>query len=347
MLEIRSASVSLARYNQRARCCPKRTRYAFTVGAANALHKPQTHQNLALQALGRYRQAGNILEELFLELNNQPDSVIKVVALRSLGDIQLHLGEINASLETLQQSYEMAQKIKSNPEIAETLLSLGNLKRIQGNQARSRLQSTTNFAKTTPLLYISKEISPQVIELYQQAAQNYQKTVAISTSPAIKVKAQLNLLSVLIELQEFVNAKNLYSQLQFTIGKLPVSQISINARINLAQNLLFLKQTSPNNAPEWQDIAQILDTAIKQAEVLEDVRSQSYAMGVLGSVYLQTKNIADAQKLTKKAVDLALGIEAKDIAYLWQWQLGYSSKSIVLRSILTMPIITVDYRERR
>ncbi len=284
------------------------------------------NQNLALQALGRYHQASNLLEELFIELNKQPASIIKVTALQSLGDIQLHLGEINASLKTLQRSYKMAQEIKSSPQIAETLLSLGNVKLIQANKAQMLLQNTTKFAKTTPLLYVSEPISPEVRRLYQQAVQNYEKTVAISTSPAIKVKAQLNLLSVLIELQEFTKANNLYSQLQFTIGKLPVSQISINARINLAQNLLFLKQTSPNNAPEWQDIAQILATAIKQAEVLEDVRSQSYAMGVLGSVYLQTKNIADAQKLTKKAVDLALGIEAKDIAYLWQWQLGYIFK---------------------
>ncbi|MGB3652512.1 MAG: CHAT domain-containing protein [Rivularia sp. (in: cyanobacteria)] len=299
------------------------------VNFENGKTRSLINQNLALQALGRYRQAGNILEDLLLKLNKQPASVIKVAALRSLGDIQLHLGEIDASLETLQQSYEMAQKIKSTPQIAESLLSLGNLKRIQGNKARyshMALQSTTNFAKTTPLLYVSKPISPQVIKLYQEAAQNYQKSVDISTSPAIKVKAQLNLFNVLIELQEFVKANNLYSQLQLTIGELPASETSINARINLAQNLLSLKQVSPNNAPEWEAIAKILAFSIKQAGILEDVRSQSYAMGVLGSVYLLTKNLTDAQQLTKKAVDLATGIEARDIAYLWQWQLGYILK---------------------
>ncbi|MEA5593315.1 CHAT domain-containing protein [Rivularia sp. UHCC 0363] len=283
------------------------------------------NQNLALQALGRYHQARKILAELLSELNKQPASILKVITLRNLGDVQLYLGEIDASIKTLQQSYKMAQDIKSTPQIAESLLSLGNAKRIQANKIRLRLQNTTNFAKTTPLLYVREPISPEVIKLYQQAVQNYEKAVGISTSPAIKLKAQLNLLNVLIELQEFVKANNLYSQLQLTINKLPLSQTSINARINLAQNLFFLKQASPNNAPEW-DIAQILAVSIQQAEMLEDVRSQSYAMGVLGSVYLQTQNVTDAQKLTKKAVDLALGIEAKDIAYLWQWQLGYIFK---------------------
>ncbi|NJM18254.1 MAG: hypothetical protein HC907_05785, partial [Richelia sp. SM1_7_0] len=37
----------------------------------------------------------------------------------------------------------------------------------------------------------------------------------------------------------------------------------------LGENLLFLKQLSPNNAPEWQDIAQILAVAVKQAELLQ------------------------------------------------------------------------------
>ncbi|MEO1377669.1 MAG: hypothetical protein AAFW70_25995, partial [Cyanobacteria bacterium J06635_10] len=138
-----------------------------------------------------------------------------------------------------------------------------------------------------------------------------------------------------IELEEFSKASNLYSKLQLTINQLPVSETSIQARINLGQYLLFLKQVSSTNAPEWEDIAQILAAAIKDAQILENVRSarracasrsQAYAMGVLGSIYLQTQNLTDAQQLTKKAVDLALIIEAKDIAYLWQWQLGYIFK---------------------
>jgi CHAT domain-containing protein len=284
------------------------------------------NQNLALQALGRYHQSRKILEQVLPDIEKQPASVIKVTLLRSLGDIQLYLGEIDASLKTLQQSYEIAQEIKSNPQIAATLLSFGNAKRAKGNQVQSRLQNTANLDTTTPLLYVTKPISPEVRKLYQQAVQLYEQTVAISTSPVIKFKAQLNLFSVLIELQEFSNAGTLYSQLQSAIKQLPLSQTSSHARINLAKYLLFLKQVSPTHAPQWEDIAQILATAIKQAQILEDGRSQAYGMGILASVYLQTQNLTDAQQLTEKALNLALGIETKDIAYLWQWQLGYIFK---------------------
>ncbi len=292
----------------------------------NAKNRSLINQSLALQALGRYHLALNILEQVLPELNQQPSSVLKVTALRSFGEVQLYLGEIEASLKILQQSYQIAQKIKSNPQIARTLLSLGNAQRAKGNKQLTPLQNATIFEKTSPLVYVSKPISNDKRKLYQQAVDNYDKTVALSTSPAIKVKAQLNKFSVLIELEEFSKASELFSQLQSTINTLPVSNTSLKIRINLAQNLLLLKQVSPSNAPEWESIAKILAFSIKQAEILEDTRLQSYAMGTLGSVYLQTQNLNEAGKLTKKAVDLALRIEAKDIAYLWQWQLGYIFK---------------------
>ncbi|MGB6301331.1 MAG: CHAT domain-containing protein [Rivularia sp. (in: cyanobacteria)] len=292
----------------------------------NATIRSLINQSLALQALGRYHLAVKILEQVVPELNKQPASILKVTALRSYGDVQLYLGEIDASLKTLQQSYEIAHQIKSNSQIAQTLLSLGNAQNVKANKQRSPLQNTNIFAKTSPLAYVSKPISQQTKKLYREAIQTYEKTVAVSTSPTVKIKAQLNKLSVLIVLEEFSKAGELFSQLESTINKLPVSNASVKARINLAQNLLLLKQVSPKNAPKWEKIAKILALSIKQAEVLEDTRLQSYATGILGSVYLQTQNLHDAQKLTEKSVDLALRVQAKDIAYLWQWQLGYIFK---------------------
>ena len=285
------------------------------------------NQNIALQALGRYQLALKILEPVLTELNEQPASILKVSALRNFGDVQLYMGEIDASLKTLQKSYQIAQEINSTPQISQTLLSLANVQRAKANRLRLPLQSAIVGEKTTPLVYITKPISVELEKLYQRAVETYEQTLAISTSPEIKIKAVLNKLGVLIELKEFSKAGKLSSELQSAINKLPISKTSIEARINLAQNLLFLKQVSPENAPKWEDIAKILADSIKQTEILSDTRLQAYGMGTLGSVYLQTNNLTNAHKLTKKAVDLAVSIEAKDIAYLWQWQLGYIFKT--------------------
>ncbi|MDY6900639.1 MAG: CHAT domain-containing protein [Cyanobacteriota bacterium] len=293
----------------------------------NAKIRSLINQNIALQALGRYRLAFKVLERVLTELNEQPASALKVTALRNFGDVQLYLGEIDASLNTLQKSYEIAQEINSTPQIAQTLLSLANVERAKANKLIVPLRSTTIFEKIAPLVYIAKPISAEVEKLYQRAVETYEKSLAVSTSPEIKIKAELNKLGILIELKEFSKAGKLSSELQSAINKLPVSETSIEARINLAQNLLFLKQVSPGNASKWEDIAKILAFSIKQAEILSDTRLQAYGMGTLGSVYLQTENLTDAHQLTKKAVDLALEVEAKDIAYLWQWQLGYIFKA--------------------
>lgn len=293
----------------------------------NARIRSLINQNIALQALGRYQLAFKILEQVLIELDKEPASVLKVTALRNFGDVQLYIGKIDTSLEILHKSYEIARKTKSNPQLAQTLLSLGNAQRAKANRLRSPLQSTTIFEKTTPLVYVSKPISPEAIKLYQQAAQSYDNALAISTSPEIRIKTELNKLGILIELKEFSKAGELSSELQSAINKLPISKTSIEARINLAQNLFFLKQVSPENTSKWEDIAQILADSIKEAETLSDIRLQAYGMGTLGSLYLQTQNLTDADKLTKKAVDLAVLIEAKDIAYLWQWQLGYILKA--------------------
>ncbi len=287
----------------------------------NEKNRSLINQNLALQALGRYRQAYHILEKL-ISKNQQPNSILKVLAWRNLGEIQLYLRETDTAIETLQQSYKIAQEIKSTPQITLSLLSLGNAQRSLGNIKRSLFQNTTNFQKI-PFVYVSQPISPDVRQLYQQALETNQKVVNISTSPIITIKAQLNLLNLFIELGEFAQASKLYSQLQPVIDKLPASATSIQSRINFAQSLLSLKQNSSIDTLKWEDIARILAKAIQQAETIEDVRSQSYATGVLASVYSQTQNSTDAQQLTKKALDLALGIDAKEIAYLWQWQLGY------------------------
>jgi CHAT domain-containing protein len=288
----------------------------------NEKNRSLINQNLALQALGRYRQAYQILEKLISQ-NQQANSILKVLAWRNLGEVQLYLRETDTAIESLQQSYKIAQEIKSTPQITLSLLSLGNAQRVLANRMRSRLQNTTNFQKILPFVYVSQPISPNVRKLYQQALETNQKVVSISTYPIVTIKAQLNLLNLFIELGEFAQANKLYSQLQPVIDKLPPSTTSIQSRINFAQSLLSLKQNSPSDTLKWEDIARILATAIQQAEAIEDVRSQSYATGILASIYSQTQNSTDAQKLTKKALDLALGIDAKEIAYLWQWQLGY------------------------
>ncbi|WP_347605798.1 hypothetical protein [Trichormus azollae] len=60
----------------------------------------------------------------------------------------------------------------------------------------------------------------------------------------------------------------------------------------------------------------------QQGEQLQDVQSKSFMLGNLGHLYELTQQWSIAQNLTDNALNLSKSIQAEDIAYLWQWQMG-------------------------
>ncbi|MGI2909405.1 CHAT domain-containing protein, partial [Hassallia sp. VBCCA 56010] len=281
------------------------------------------NQSIAQQALGQYIQSRMILEEMYPRLEKQPDSLVKATALRSLGDVVQLVGNLELSLKVLLKSRDIAEKLQSPPEISAALLSLGNIYAANGNR-ESRLD-TISIEEYTPLQYLSKSIFTQninAIKFYQQAAQFYSQAATISTSPLGQIQAQLNRLSMLLSLQKWSQAQQLSSEIQLKLRKIPPSKTAISAQIHLAESLVYLKQATNADIPSWKEIAESLATAIQQARSIEDKRSEAYASGALGGLYLKTEDITNAQKLTEQALIQAQAIKAQDIAYLWQWQLG-------------------------
>jgi CHAT domain-containing protein/tetratricopeptide (TPR) repeat protein len=278
----------------------------------------------AQQALGFYLQAKATLEQVEKHLENQPDT-IKATALRSLGDVLQLVGDLDKSLVLLQQSREIAQRLQSPTEITATLLSLGNAQIALGNRARTP-EDTVSEEKPTPLHCIKKTVSGEALKLYQQAAQSYEQAAAISPSPIGQIQAKLNHLGVLLELQNWSEAQKLSSDIQLKLTKIPPAQSAISAQIKLANNLVCLKQFTSADVPSWKEIAQGLAEAIQQAKTIGDSRSQAYGLGALGALYMEAQDSAHATELTQQALILAQEINAADIAYLWQWQLGHLLK---------------------
>jgi CHAT domain-containing protein len=241
------------------------------------------NQATAWQVLGFYRRSLTTLTALQQELKSQPDSIIKAVELRSLGDALQLVGDLKQSRQVLARSLAIAKKLNSPPDISAALFSLGNTARIEQDY-------------------------PAAIKFYQQAA-------TATANPTTKVQAQINQFSLLVNQGEAETARALLPQIQTQLDKLPASQTNIYARLHLVQSLLKLK-TKP------ETIAQISATAVQQAKNLADKRAESFALGTLGSVYEKTKQFSNAEKLTKQALTIAQTINAPDISYRWHWQLG-------------------------
>lgn len=246
------------------------------------------NQAQALQSLGLYRRALATLTEVGQTLQKQPNSLIKTAGLRQLGNALRVVGDLEQSRQVLQQSLAIAQQLLEPQEISAALLSLGNV---------ARVQQDTQTA----------------LAFYQQAA-------TVSSSQTARLHAQLAQLSVLIETQQWLAAQTLWPQLQSEIANLPPSHTAVSAQIDFAQSLM--KLASREQGPSPSDIAQLLATAVQQAKSLGDSRAEAYALGVLGGLYEQTEQLSSAQELTQQALLKAQSINAKDIAYRWQWQLG-------------------------
>jgi CHAT domain-containing protein len=320
----------------------------------------------SLQALGLYPRACNTLLQAFRiaesdcqqliqenenrkqrqdsfikTLEEKPNSRTKAVALRGLGDVLQKLGDLDLSKRVLQLSLDVARGLPSPQHESAALLSLGNTERAKGNRERDR-HDATSVQKLAPLRCINRH-SLVADKSYQQAAELYQQAATISPSALTKVQAQLNQLSVLLETKQPATALAFWTQIPPKIAELPVTQASVAAQINLAKSLICminLKQATVPNVPSWQDIDRILIASIQQAQSLGNQRLLAYALGYRGGLYEQIEPLSfernpslaraatqQAITLTQQALMLSQAIQAWDIAYLWQWQLGHLLKT--------------------
>jgi CHAT domain-containing protein len=261
------------------------------------------NQVQALKALGFFRRALNQLEAVKIQLQDSGSSPIAAAGWRSLGDALIAAGEFEQAETALNRSLTIAQAtdaIDSGLEVSNAFLSLGNLYWIRAQQSLVTSASELDAALG-----------------YYAAAAN------AAPSTTSKIDAQLNRLNLLAATQRFAGATAVAQELRSSIDSLPPSRDHIYAQINYAQSLIKLASGNSNQAQAYySQAALVLGKAIAQAKDLQDNRSLAYALGNLASLYEQAGQLDDAKQLSEDALAIAQSIDATDIAYRWQWQLG-------------------------
>ncbi len=262
----------------------------------------QINQAQALQSLGFYRRAENLLNALEKDLRAEHDTPLKVKGLLSLGNILRLGGEVERSRTLLEESLAIARSIATqnapSDDIAQVLLSLGNTERVLAKRSQAMQDSAAS------------EQSRQAAFGYYQAAQ------AAAADNITSIQAQLNRLSLLLEGGQIDEADALKRQLTAAVTQLPPSRAAIYARVNLARCAIEIIPT------QLLETAQQLATAIEQAQALQDRRAESYALGTLGLLYETSADFVNATVTTERALAVARAISAEDVVYQWQWQLG-------------------------
>ncbi|VEP11298.1 conserved hypothetical protein [Hyella patelloides LEGE 07179] len=277
-------------------------------GDTQGIFISKINQAQAWQTLGFFRRTNKILDELAQQLESQPLSLIQVSSLNSLGSLFRQQGKLERSSKIFSKSLALAQKLALDSEISQVLLNLGNTKQALASQARNLndLERANNYQ--------------------QQALEHYQQAIATATFPLDRIQAQLNQFSLLTASERTLKqkpnpnlvAQNFISPITQTLKELPASRQTIYARINFARNLMKM----PSASKYEPIITAILNNAIAQARNFKDSRSESSAIGTLGQFYEQTERLQLAEKLTNSALAIAQGINAPDLSYKWEWQLG-------------------------
>ena len=262
----------------------------------------------AQSALLNFKQA----ESLYHQDGNEEGRVYSILnqayALQALGLNLQAFNLLNSLYQNQQKQPDSLIKVAVYRHFGEILQLVGNLQ-----LSESVLKESLTIAQNNHYLPEIEDIYLNLGNLARltagpQALSYYQNSHSL--------QAQLNQLSYLVEQNQTQGTTELINKIQAQITNLPISQAGIYARLNYAHSLSQLSRIAVI------DIMEILTIAREQARELGDKRAEAYSLGYLGQLYQQNNQLSEAEDLTEQALVLSEQIQAPEIAYIWQWQLG-------------------------
>lgn len=304
------------------------------LGLTQAEDRNRLNQVQAMQELGLFQPAcellgaridktvsfctGKVTENLLKNISSVSGDRLMVLHWQALGDILRLMGDLESSQQVLERGLERFDG--DSEEFDKLQLSMGNTLRAKGDRQWAIERSATST------IQFNFQFCPTLSEQpdYNSALQHYQKVY--SNNPLLNLQSHLNQLKLTTALNPAIVDSKLLSDTQSLINQTPNlfnTQFGNNLILNYLQTATCIS-TIP-----WQNIAQDLQTIIDTSQQRKDLKTQSYALGYLGRLYEQhaqnsPESLETAKTHTKKALSIAqsLDLNAPELAYQWQWQLG-------------------------
>ncbi len=265
-------------------------------------------------------------EALSVTINRLPPSRIDALGLQKLGDILWLIGKTDESELVLLKALDASKTIKSTPNIESVKLSLGNVQRAVFNQLRDRYPDIGDVALQESYLFsIQQKIT--------SSAQYYEQLEQPGTSRTIQVTARLNHLALLIDANNWLASQiklgkaqlaDFHKQIQTQIHPLSLKiQQNRSDLVLLPDSESVLAQlnyaTSLNHLADKSLAIQYTEAALQLAQNLNSPRLQSNCFGILAELVQEQDK---SQKYLQAALNLAESVQARDLAWQWQHQLG-------------------------
>jgi len=288
------------------------------------------------------------------DIEKYPDTPGKVIGLLRFGDYLRESGYPRVATKALELGLSTTDNLQDANQKTATLLSLGNAQRAIA------LEKQNQFPAQTVVLNIianSGGTADAALAPYQPALDYYDLASSTAPNQLDGIKAELNSLSLLLDVQEFwqgaiANVSNNIDLLEISDSDFLQQIVDGSTRLEqeLSQQLqpqitTKIEKIRPavSNFPATRagiygrinfgkslirqgnidrDTGTILATAIKQARKINNTTAEAEAMGYLGLLYEEQGRYPEARRLTEGSLQLAPTAEYPEIAYRWNAQLG-------------------------
>lgn len=256
--------------------------------------------------LGYLKESQQLLEELERVVTQQESPQEQALVLLSLGDTYQALGNRNKFLSELKQSEDYYQKAKD---------SYGKSALVAANNSFVKVQAQLNLLSL--LVKGKSEFTGKAKEIQQLRWQILSQLSKLAPSHKL-VYAEVNLMNSLVEFNNQLKTPNPVSN---------SSQLNAENIFNycLPNSAMVAESVLGNiESVSWGEAGRLGAKAIALARDLGDFRATAYALGNLGTVYEKNQQWLEAQQCTEQALLLSqnVSLNAPDLAYQWQWQLG-------------------------
>jgi CHAT domain-containing protein len=248
----------------------------------------------AYQSIGQQRRAVQILQETLARAESTGNRSRVALVKSRLGAALIMTLETERAASLLREALESAKANKDARLSAAILNDLGNLSATQQNFA----EALTAYGES--------------VTLARQTSNRWLTAQALCNGAATAARAG-----------EFPKADDLNSQALREIGGLELSHAKAFLLLTSGQTDRQIKLTGAEAAQRLLLRAnQSFQQALEVAGKIKDRSIETYALGYLGQLYEQDKQLEAALTLTRRATFAAQQAQMPEAIYRWEWQTG-------------------------
>jgi CHAT domain-containing protein len=279
-------------------------------------------------------------------------------ALIRLSEAYRRIGLDEYGIQALEEALPIARQLKNSNKTASVLNALGRLYAAQNGMA-SIAGSGTGIPvsdKTRGLKITNKDLSMQYLNesldlakteqdpvllasvlnsrgimyasrgMFKDAMRSFQECISLAENGGNKrlaAAAYVNYASAAIKDADYPQAAKYNDEAFKLYRSIPSGEERTGGLLSIGQAYRQLAGLAPNQAIHFHQQARNAFTeATADAAQSSDYRALSYALGYLGKLHEDQKELDEALHITRRALFAAQQVNAKELLSSWEWQIG-------------------------